>query len=71
MTEPAKEEIDWANYGDIMKMDRSMDISPVWAVVLPTARNEDGTILDYQTRTFSTYEEAVIARDEAMKEDDQ
>jgi len=65
------DEADWVDYGDIMQMNRSMDISPVWSVVLPTARNEDGTVLDYQTRTFSTYEEAVIARDEAMKEDDQ
>jgi len=65
------DEADWVGYGDIMQMNRSMDISPVWAVVLPTARNEDGTVLDYQTRTFSTYEEAVIVRDEAMKEDDQ
>jgi hypothetical protein len=65
------DEADWIDYGDIMQMNRSMDISPVWAVVLPTARNEDGTVLNYQTRTFSTYEEAVIARDEAMKEDEQ
>ena len=65
------DEADWVDYGDIMKINRSMDISPVWSVVLPTAWNEDGTVLEYQTRTFSTYEEAVIARDEAMKEDDQ
>jgi hypothetical protein len=54
-----------------MQMNRSMDISPVWCVVLPTARNEDGTVLEYKTRTFSTYEEAVLARDETMQEDDQ
>jgi hypothetical protein len=65
------EESDWLDYGDIMQMNRSMDISSVWSVVLPIARNEDGTVLGYQTRTFSTYEEAVAARDEAMKEDDQ
>ena len=65
------DEADWVDYGEIMKMNRSMDISPVWGVVLPTARNEDGTVLNYQTRIFSTFEEAVIARDEAMKEDDQ
>jgi hypothetical protein len=65
------DEADWIDYGDIMQMNRSMDIPPVWSVVLPTASNEDGTVLDYQTYTFSTYEEAVIARDEAMEEDDQ
>ena len=65
------DEADWVDYGDIMKMNRSMDISPVWGVALPTARNEDGTILSYETRTFSTFQEAVIARDEAMKENDQ
>lgn len=65
------DEADWVDYGDVMQMNRSMDISPVWAVVLPTARNEDGTILSYETRTFRTYEEAVAARDAAMKENDQ
>lgn len=65
------DEADWVDYGEIMKMNRYMDISPVWGVVLPTARNEDGTVLNYQTWIFNTLEEAVIARDEAMKEDDQ
>lgn len=65
------DEADWVDYGDIMKMNRSMDISPVWGVVLPTARNEDGTILKYETRIFSSLEEATAARDEAMKENDQ
>ena len=65
------DEADWVDYGDIIKMNRSMDISPVWGVVLPTARNEDGTILSYETRTFSSLDEAVAARDKAMKENDQ
>jgi hypothetical protein len=64
-------EADWVDYGDIMQMNRSMDISPVWGVVLPTARNEDGTIVAYETRIFSSLEEATAARDEAMKENDQ
>ena len=65
------DEADWVDYGDIMQMNRSMDISPVWGVVLPTARNEDGTIVAYETRIFSSLEEATAARDEAMKENDQ
>jgi hypothetical protein len=65
------DEADWVDYGDIMQMNRSMDISPVWSVVLPTSRNEDGTVLQSEVRTFSTLEEATAARDEAMKEDDQ
>jgi hypothetical protein len=65
------DEADWVDYGDIMKMNRSMDISPVWGVVLPTARNEDGTVVAYDTRIFSSLEEATAVRDEAMKENDQ
>ena len=38
---------------------------------LPTARNEDGTIVAYETRIFSSLKEATAARDEAMKENDQ
>jgi hypothetical protein len=65
------DEADWVDYGDIMKINRSMDISPVWSVALPTAWNEDGTVLQSEVRTFSTLEEATAARDEAIKEDDQ
>ena len=65
------DEADWVDYGDIMQMNRSMDISSVWSVVLPTARNEDGAVLQSEVYTFSTLEEATAARDEAMKEDDQ
>jgi len=65
------DEADWVDYGDIIKINRSLDISPVWGVLIPTARNEDGSILSYETRTFSTLQEAVMARDEAMKENDQ
>jgi hypothetical protein len=65
------DEADWVDYGDIIKMNRSLDISPVFSVLLPTARNEDGTVLQSEVHTFSTLQEAVMARDEAMKEQDQ
>jgi hypothetical protein len=65
------DEADWVDYGDIIKMNRLMDISPVWGVLLPTARNEDGTVLSYGTRIFNSLDEAMAARDEAMKENDQ
>ena len=65
------DEADWVDYGDIMQMNRSMDISPVWAVLVPTAHNEDGRILSHEVRTFASEEQAAQAYAEAMKEHEQ
>lgn len=65
------DEADWIDFGEVVKMDRSLDISPVWAVLVPTAHNEDGSILSHEVRTFASEEQAAQAYAEAMKEHEQ
>ena len=62
---------DWLDCGDVVRLDRCIELAPVWAVLIPTAFNEDGNVLNYETRTFDTEEEATRAYAEAMKEHDQ
>ena len=65
------DEADWVEYGQAVKINRSVDVSPIFAVLVPTALNENGTVLQSEVRVFGTLQEAVAAGVEAMKEIDQ